>query len=482
MKRPIILLLFPIFFSAHSQVSDKTASIIKSLEKFDSFYALDNEKVKDVETRLYKDASSNELIILAGKGKNEYIKATAIKVLAQKADQRLLDIFKDFFYSKEKIVYSTSCLSHEQLISAYIFETVSSEDKNENSFSEKDRTHLEKEMVSLVLNAKPVNKELLETLSYALPENQDTYTKIREQVIDTRSPELLVTLAKYKNPNDIELIKSFGAEAYPAIEEFPDPKFLPFMKEHFKDSSSFPFMFALSGFCSEEANEIIPGVIEYNKSINKERDCDNGCLSFLYQQIEMKKCTLNYPLLADLWLTDKIISFNVLDDYEKNHTQAETEKFLLDGFLKPGEAEIIAVNAYDMDHVMDYVSGDMTFDATLRLVTLLQKTKKISQNAYEKAVRNSLQNIDDLDVDGFISKLNDNALVLQNKDVLLDRIKNNESAYGILIIMDGVKALNDKKLFSDGAAIVVQRKEEFKEFSIWETKYRNFIKENHIKE
>lgn len=85
-------------------------------------------------------------------------------------------------------------------------------------------------------------------------------------------------------------------------------------------------------------------------------------------------------------------------------------------------------------------------------------------------------------MDDFISKLKDNTLILQNKDVLLDRLKNNESAYGILIIMNGVKMLNDKNLFDEGAAIVVNRKTELGKFPVWEKEYKNFIRENNIKE
>ncbi|STD05594.1 Uncharacterised protein [Chryseobacterium carnipullorum] len=143
---------------------------------------------------------------------------------------------------------------------------------------------------------------------------------------------------------------------------------------------------------------------------------------------------------------------------------------------------MIAVNAYDMDHVEDDVSGEMTFDDNLRLVTLLEKTKKISKETYEKAVRNALQYLDDLDLNRFISKLKDNDAVLQHKDVLLDRVRNNENAYGALDIMDGLKMLKDEKLFSEGAAIIVSRKKEFKKFPVWEENYKNFIRENNIKE
>ncbi|MBB6369103.1 hypothetical protein [Chryseobacterium shigense] len=478
MKRPASLLLFLFFFYVSSQVSNRTAAIVKPIGKYSSF-SDSNENIKQIEDKLFKEASPEELMSLVEDGKTVYVKAIAVNVLARKGEGiKILELFKRNLHSEEKLVHRTTCLSSEYPLSIHIFESVSIS----GSFSEEEKENLEGKMVSLALNAKPINRELLEALSYGMPINADNYSKIRALVIETKSPMLLTALANYKNPNDIELIKSFGKEAYPAIENFPDPKFLPFMKEHIKDSSEYPFMFALAKFCSEEAKEIVIKAIEYNKELNKGRDCGNECLSFLYQQIDKEKCNLYAPVLADLWITDKIISFDILDSYEKTHTQSETEKFLLNGFSKSGEAEIIAANAYDVDQVMDYVSGDMTFDGNLRLAKLLEKTKKISQEAYKKGVRNSLQYIDDLDFDRFISKLKDNASVLQNKDILLDRLKNNETAYGTLIIMDGIKMLNDKKLFNEGAAIVISRKKEFEKSQVWEKSYRNFIKENNIKE
>ncbi|SHM15764.1 hypothetical protein SAMN05444360_108164 [Chryseobacterium carnipullorum] len=479
MKSLISLLFFLFFFCAFSQVSKRTATIIKPLEKEILFYSSEDKEIKKIEELLFKEASPKELVYLAEKGKNVHIKAVAIDVLVHKKEgDKILEVFRKNLHSKDKLDYRGGCIVSEHLLSAYIFESVSVGD----NFSEKEQENLHREMISIALNAQPVNAELLETLTYDLPLDHDSYTKIRRLVMETKSPILLVNLAKYKNPNDIELIKSFGKQAYPAIQEFPDPAFLPMMKQRINDSSDFAFMFALSEFCGEEAKEIVIKAIEYNKKINKEKDCGGNCLAFLYQQISIKKCTLYDSVLADLWGTDKIISFDILEAYEKTHTPKETAKFLLDGFLKQGQAEVIAVNAYDMDHVEDDVSGEMTFDDNLRLVTLLEKTKKISKETYEKAVRNSLQYLDDLDLNRFISKLKDNNTVFQHKDVLLDRVRNNENAYGALDIMDGLKMLKDEKLFSEGAAIIVSRKKEFKKFPVWEENYKNFIRENNIKE
>lgn len=478
MKSLISLLLLLFFFCATSQVSKRTAAIIKPLEKTRLFYS-DDEEIKKVEELLFKETSTEELVYLAEKGKNAYVKVAAIDVLANKKEgEKMLDVFKKNIHSKEKFTYGAGCIISEYLLSAYVFEEIYGGD----NFSEKEIENIHSEMVSVALNSNPINTELLEALTDDLPLDNDNYTKIRKLVIDTKSPILLVNLAKYKNPNDIELIKSFGKQAYAAIKEFPDPKFLPFIKKNISDVSNYHVMFALSRFCSEEAKEIVIKAIEINKKENKDNDCGNGCLSTIYQHIYMEKCTMYYPLLADLWLTDKIISFDILDHYEKTHTQKETAKFLLDGFLKPGEAQIIPFNTFQMDHIIDDISGDLTYDVNLRLVKLLERTKKISGEVYQKAVRSSLQYLEDLDFDNFISNLNDNKSILQNKDVLLERVRYNENAYGALTIMDGLKMLKDEKLFSDGAAIIVSRKAEFKKFPVWEENYRSFIKENNIKE
>ncbi|PIF44639.1 hypothetical protein CLU96_1617 [Chryseobacterium sp. 52] len=479
MKRPISLLLLLFFFCASSQISKRTASIIKPLEKTRLFYSSDDEEIKKVEELLFKETSTEELLYLAENGKNAYIKVAAINVLANKKEgEKMLDVFKKNIHSKEKLAYRAGCNVSDYLLPVYIFEAIYVAD----NFSEKEKEHLHNDMASIALNTRFINTELLEALTYDLPLDNDNYTKIRKLVMDTKSAILLVNLAKYKNPNDIELIKSFGKQAYPAIKKFPDPKFLPMMKEHINDSSDFSFMFALSEFCDEEAKEIMLKAIEYNKKFKNEKDCGGNCLPFLYQQISVKKCRLYDSVLADLWVTDKIISFDILDAYEKTHTQKETAKFLLDGFLKPGKAEVIAVNAYDTDHVEDDVSDEMIFDDNLRLATLLEKTKRISRETYEKAVRNSLQYLADLDLNRFISKLKDNDSVLQNRDILLGRVRNNENAYSAISVMDGLKMLKDEKLFSEGAAIIISRKEEFKESPVWEKVYRNFIKENNIKE
>ncbi|MBW7674214.1 hypothetical protein [Chryseobacterium chendengshani] len=477
MKKIQFTLIFLFSLITNAQISSKTERIIKPLEKYIFFYAL-NDEPKKIEKKLLEISSNDELFYLSENGKNPYVKATSFKILAQKNDERLSEIFKNAINSTEELRYTTECLSSEQLLSSYFFETIITE----SHFSIEKKEVLKKEMIESVFNSKQINTRLLEELKYQIPTDNDAYLKLRKQILESNSEELLIALAKYKNPNDIELIKSFGEKSFLAIEEFPDNSFLPFLDENVQYSSKFPFMFALSSFCNDEAKIIMQKAINRKKADLDNDKCGNTCLSVIYQQVYKNKCELYYPMLENLWVSDKIISFDILDNYEKNHSKEETINFLMKGFEKDGEPEIIANNMYDMSNLFDNVTNDLTYNDDLRLIKLLKRVKNLSEESYENAIRNSLKNVDDLNTDSFIASLNENIIILKNKEILLEKMKTNESAYGLISIMDGIKILGDKDLFDQGAKILVQRKNEFSKYPIWQKSYKEYVRKNNIKE
>lgn len=473
MKQVFFLFSVLLFSLFHSQVSDKTLSIIKPLETYKSFRSL-NEEPREIKKKLEQSASTEELIYLANNGKNPYIKSVSAEVLINRKENRILDIFKNSIHSQEEIKFTTECLSDAILLPAYIFEiAISNPD-----ISEDYKTKLTEELANIVLQSKPVNIKLLEQIRYSIPETPENYSILRQLVIESKSSELLISLAKYQNQNDIELIKSFGKHSFLAIEKFPDEKFLPFLNENIENSKEFPFMFALSSFCNPEAKIILDKVIEFEKNENKKNNCGNVCLNIFYQQINQNKCSFFQPSLENLWLTDKIISFDVLDNYEKNNSKEKVVEFIMKGFLQAGEPKVIASNMYDIENVTD----DLIYDEELRLIKLLERIKPLSDSAYSKAVANVLQFIYDLNTPRFISKLNDNPTLLQHKDILLEKLRTNENAYGLISIMDGIKLLKDQKLYNEGVQIVVQRKSEFLESPVWKKAYKEFIQDNNIKE
>ncbi len=464
------VLLFSLF---RSQVSNKTLTIIKPLETYTSFRSL-NEEPKEIKEKLEKSSTTEELIYLANNGKNPYIKSVSAEVLINRKEKGILDIFKNSIYSQEEVKFTTECLSDAVLLSSYIFELAISN----RDISEDDKTKLTEELANVVLHSKPVNIKLLEQIRYSIPKTPENYSILRQLVTESQSSELLISLAEYQNQNDIELIKSFDEHSFLAIEKFPDEKFLPFLNENIENSKEFPFMFALSSFCTPEAKIIVDKVIEFEKNENKKNDCGNNCLSILYQQINQNKCSFFQQSLENMWLTDKIISLDVLDTYEKNNLKEKVVEFIMKGFLKEGEPQVITSNIYDVENITD----DLVYDEELRLVKLLERLKLLSNSAYSQAVANVLQFIYDLNTPRFISKLNDHPTILQHKDVLLEKLRTNKNAYGLISIMDGIKLLKDQKLYHKGAQIVVQRKSEFLASPVWEKAYKEFVRDNTIKE
>ena len=477
-KRTIFLIFILFFNYTFSQVSKKVEKILKPVESYESFNVFDDETEK-IERKLFKTATISELEYLSVNEKNSYIKAIAIKVLTNLDSNKAIQVFKQILNSEDSLTFRTECLSNSSLLSSYFFGNIA----YHNNLTEEEREHLKQELVNIILDSGHKNLKLLEEISYSIPTVPDNYEKIRNLVIESKSSQLLITLAEYNNPNDIELIKSFGNNAFLAIEEFPDNQFLPFLKDNIQESKNFPYMFAISKFCNEESVEIVKEIIKFSTKDLENSDCGNHCLTTLYNQIYMDDCKLYYPLLSDLWLTHKILSFDILDEYENTHSKEETENFILNGLLLDGEAQLIQYNMYALDKML---SADfdmpMPFNNTSKLVNLLKKLKSFSQRSYVKALRKNLLEIVDLSTDAFIVELNDNKSIIKNSDVLIQKLKENESAYGLLIIMDGIKALKDKNLFAKCYEILKQRRAEFRETEIWEKSYQEFLKKNKLEE
>jgi len=474
-----ILLIFILFFNfTYSQVSKKIENILKPLESYESFYAL-NDETEKIERKLFKNATLSELEYLSVNGKNSYIKAIAIKVLTNLDSRKAIPIFKEILNSKDSLTFRTECLSDSYLLSSYFFENITLND----NLTKQESERLRQELVNLILDSENANIKLLEEINYSIPIIPENYEKLRNLVIKSKSPQLLISLARFNNQNDIDLIKSFGKDAFLAIEEFPDNQFIPFLKDNIQESKNFPYMFAISKFCNEESAAIVKEIIEFSIQDLENRNCSNYCLTAIYNQIYKDNCKLNYPLLSKLWLSHKVLSFDILDEYEKTHSEKETEEFILEGLLLDGKAQLIKHNMYDLDKMLS-ADFDMPIpiNNTSKLISLLDRLKEFSIESYTKALRKNLLEIDALSTDEFISELNDNKSIIENSDVLIKKMKENDSAYGLLIIMNGDKVLNDKKLFAECFEILKERRAEFKEKKIWEKRFQEFLKENRLKE
>lgn len=77
---------------------------------------------------------------------------------------------------------------------------------------------------------------------------------------------------------------------------------------------------------------------------------------------------------------------------------------------------------YDVEKMLSQnPEDDLTFDEMGKLVKLLKKLKSLSEKKYQTALPNVISDIDDLETDDFVYKLDDNEVYLNTKIVLLKK-------------------------------------------------------------
>jgi hypothetical protein len=473
-KRLILSILLFNFINCNSQISKELENFIKPFDCYKIFdaWGLENDSITKL---LNKKATENELVYLSLNGKNTFTKAISIETLINRKSNKVFDIYDDLIDSKYSLGYCTD-QSKSINFPYFILQNLTF---NRN-YTEEEIISNKEILVRKVLNKNPINIKLLESIHFWIPQTEEFYNPIRKIVLDNKSSTLLVTISKYKKQNDIELIKSFGIEAFPAIQEFPDKQFIEILEENIS-FDDIEYMFALAKFCTPETAKTVEKVIQLKIEDLKNEDCENLCLSTIYNVIEMNNCELFYPTLEKLWLTNKIISYNIFENFKKNHSKTETENFLFNGLMLKGKAEIIHKNIYDDTNFLKDMKTGLAWNENAKLVHILKELKKYSIEKYIKALENNLVEIDDLSLSSFVKELKDKKSLNLIKDSFLEKMKTNQSAYGLLSIMEAIKLLKDNDTFEKGFEVLKTRKEEFKKFENWEEELENFLKENNLK-
>ncbi|HMR87259.1 MAG TPA: hypothetical protein PKD51_03860 [Saprospiraceae bacterium] len=444
------------------------AKIIKPLESYEYFHTLD-ENIQKIETKVQKKATSDELVFLATNGKNPYVKAIAIKVLINLEDKSLLKVFEQSLQSKDTIIETTGCLTDKIPIAAYFFECVSS---NYEQQGEDRNIKMRSDLANKILECKPIDVSLVRYLYNQIPPDSRYYQKIRTLVQQTQDEEILFTLAKYENKADIELIKSFGNKAFWAIGRFRDESFLPFLDEKLDDSNYQDISSILTNFCHEKAVAILKkGLNIMTHDLNLNEHQKNSYLINLYDSANRSNCSLYQTFLEDIWIKHKILSFEILENYKKNHSKDVTADFILSGLKLNGELRLLSKETSSNNNGEDV-------KLTAKLLRIL---KNLSVEKYILALSEVIRDTDDLEIYNFVFELNDNPNLLKCKADFIQKMKTNESAYGLLVIIKGVKMLQDRQLFNDCFEIIKSRRAEFLRFEVWEESLQDFIKENNLK-
>ncbi len=475
MKRIILIILLFNIVNCNSQISTELENFIKPFDSYETFNAM-GRKNDSISKLLNKNATENELVFLSLNGKNAFTKGISIETLINRKSKKVFDIYDKLIDSKDTVLYATECLSSSASFPNFIFQSLIF---NRN-YSKNEIISNKEILVRKILNKNPLNIKLLESVHYWIPQSEEFYNIIRKIVIENKSSALLVTIAKYQKESDIELIKSFGIDALPAIEEFANEQFKEILENNIK-FDDFQYMFALAKSCTPETVKIVEKVIRLKIEDMKNSDCGNICLSTIYNQIEMNNCELFYPALEKLWLTNKIISYNIFEYYKKNHSRTEVENFLFTGLMLDGEAKIIHKNIYDDTDILNDIEGGLEWNEGAKLVHILKELKKYSNDKYLKALKKNILEISDIGLPSFVEELKDIRSLKLVKDSFIEKMKYNENAYGLFSIMQAIKLLKDRETFTQGFEVIKSRKAEFKNVAIWEEDLQSFLKANNLK-
>lgn len=468
MKRFLIIVLV-ICNHSFGQVSKELTKTLEPVEKYSYFFYL-NESLEKIEDKVQKIAKSDELEFLALKGKTVYVKAVAIRALINRDDAKIINVFKKTLVANDSMYYEDET-SSRSLVGFY-FECLSCYSE---VLTKARQDEIKFELTTVLLENPSDNLKYLNEISSQIPTNISYYKKIKDLVTSTRSKSLLFTLAKYQNKEDIELIKSFKEDAFDAIRKFPDESFFYLLEEYLSSYDDLFYQFALSEYCSEKSGDLISKIIDFKLEKLKNGSCDERfCLKSLYGFVSDNSCAFHLSKLEKLWLSHKILSFEVLENYKKNHSNEETANFILSGLNVNGNTELLNDQNKESER-------DLTFSPEKKFVKLLNVLKPLSLEKYQLALSKIILEIDDLEMHSFIVELRDKNSLITQRENLIKKMEFNENAYGLLIIMDGIKELDDKNLFEDCFEVIKKRRDEFKKFEVWEERFQEYLKENKLK-
>lgn len=231
-----------------SKISTETNQIVKRIEKINILMgsAVGSAGIKPTQYKnfeaLKKSASKNELILLTNHA-NGVVRCYSFMALATLKNIELFPIVKDHIQDDGEIEIQFGCIRSVKKVGDFFISLVNP--KYENSEIRQLTQDQFSELSDILIN----QKNNLDT-SYEVIENvtptKSLYPKIREMVIKKNNQSALVTLAKYRNPNDIELIlknrdkydydESGYFFTYRAIQNFPNPLFLPFLEKRLFES------------------------------------------------------------------------------------------------------------------------------------------------------------------------------------------------------------------------------------------------------
>jgi hypothetical protein len=243
-----IIILFTTLISSgqtiynDKSISNKTKKAIKRIESVNELmgsavgYSGTQPKQWDNFEEFKKIATKEELIELTNHP-NGVVRSYSFWALSHKKNVDLFSIVKEHINDDEEISTMFGCIISKDKVGDFFIDVITPEyiDLDSKKINSKELTELD----SLLIYEPNKLSARYSAINRAEP-TENLYPKIRELVIEEKNQSALVTLAKYKKEQDIEIIKNNRSEndkvesgyyhTYVAISQFPRPEFIPLLE------------------------------------------------------------------------------------------------------------------------------------------------------------------------------------------------------------------------------------------------------------
>jgi hypothetical protein len=311
-----------------TEISEETKLIVKKIEKINvlmgsavGYGGNIPEQYENFEA-LKKTASKEELLQLTNHS-NAVVRCYSFWALGNHKNFDLFSLVKNHIKDDTLVKTQFGCLLSTEKVGDFLIKLVTP-----NYIDDEVKKLNQKELKSLdsILVYKENN---LDSRFHAIEKAEPTellYPKVRELVTKFNNQNALVTLSKYKNPNDIELIltnrdKDLGDDAesgyfytYRAIQNFPDPHFFPFLEKKLNEtldndhfSNEWVEMYAaIAAYKNKQAVELLK--IPFTKV--QHQNIKEYHIKFVYEAILGNECLLYDDLLWRIWQNEHIITLD----------------------------------------------------------------------------------------------------------------------------------------------------------------------------
>lgn len=384
-----IIILFTTLISSgqsaydNKLISGKTKKAIKKIEKVNELMSSAvyesgmQPKQWDNFEELKKIATKEELIELTNHP-NGVVRSYSFWALSHRKDIELFPIVKKHLNDTELINTQFGCIGSQEMVGDFFIQIMTPQyvDLDSNKFDSKEMVELDS-----LLIYRPNKLSSRYTAIANVEPTTRLYPKIRELVIKENNQSALVTLAKYQNVKDIELIinnrdvndedKESGFYfTYIAMQEFPRPEYIPILESHLKrtlDDTHFSQEWrelykAIASFKNEKALELlkIPLTEVQHQNIKKYH------IDFVFDAILEFQNPIYNDLLWQIWEEENqrtLRSYKYLLFLNPSKAYELTKKELIQNYqIKKSDFVPNLVNVEDSENFYEFLLNVITFN------------------------------------------------------------------------------------------------------------------------